>query len=352
MADPQQIDSQNVQLPVSGANPAAMATLMPGAMSPVQPTTPDQNAQLIQSILQQSQVGQQAFQQQLQRAQGVGNMATGALQQNLAAHPVQQMPMAGLSQEPWMKMQPVTGQGAGGDIKNAVEDVGRGILQGFASGTGVGRNIQSGIYGPKLAQYKEGQEQRAAAITGLQGQQKTEEEPIASAASLAYRPYMAAASEQRATAEIQRAGSYAQYVTQTGDYHTALLGMDEQHLTLDQKALEVKSMLGEQGIQVQQERNNILLSLGNQKMTVDQAQFNAAVQNNDQGFFDQLMIGLGLRQPAQVTPGQTQPQQYQPATPPAKHQAAAQPTRPANVPSNYVFKTGSKGQGWYKPGTN
>lgn len=331
MADDQNV--QNVQLPVSGANPAAMAPLMPGAVSPVQPASPDQNAQLIQSILAQSQMGQQAFQQQLQRAQGVGNIAQGALQQNLAAHPVQQMPLAGLSQEPWMKMQPVIGQGAGGDLTNAVEDVGRGILQGFASGTGIGRNIQAGIYGPRLAKYEEGQKQRAAAITGLQEQQKSEEEPIASAASLAYRPYMAAASEQRATAEIERAGSYADYVKQTGDYHTAMVAMDEQHLTLDQKALQVKTMLGEQGIQVQEQRNNILLSLGNQKLTVDQAQFNAAVQNNDQGFFDQLMIRLGLRQPAQVTPGQTQPQQYQPATSPAKHQASAAPTRPKNVPA-------------------
>lgn len=317
-------DDQNVQLPATGANPAAIAGLMPGAVSPVQPQ-PDQNAALIQSILAQSAMGQQAFQQQLQRAQGVGNIAQGALQQNLQAYPVQQVPPHyGLSQEPWMKMQPVMGQGAGGDIRNAIADMGRGVLEGFAA-TRPGQDIQSSIYGPRIAQYGEQQKQRAAAISGLQEQQKAEEEPIASAASLAYRPYMAAASEQRSQADLQRAGSYADYVRQTGDYHTALLDMDEQHLTLEQKALEVKSMLGEQGIQVQQQRNGILFSLGNQKMTVDQAQFNAAVQNNDQGFFDQLMIGLGLRQPGQVVPGSTQPAAYAPPTPRTSAKSSALP---------------------------
>lgn len=317
-------DDQNVQLPATGANPAAIAGLMPGAVSPVQPQ-PDQNAALIQSILAQSAMGQQAFQQQLQRAQGIGNIAQGALQQNLQAYPVQQVPPHyGLSQEPWMKMQPVMGQGAGGDIRNAIADMGRGVLEGFAA-TRPGQDIQSSIYGPRIAQYGEQQKQRAAAISGLQEQQKAEEEPIASAASLAYRPYMAAAGEQRAQADLQRAGSYAQYVAQTGDYRNALIDMKQQGLGIEEQANQIRMALGQMGINVQEERNKILMSLGSQKLTVDQAQFNAAVQNNDQGFFDQLMIGLGLRQPGQVVPGSTQPAAYTPPTPRTPTKSSALP---------------------------
>lgn len=95
------------------------------------------------------------------------------------------IPKVGLTDEPWMKMQPVTGQGFGGGVKNLLGDIAKGLLLGVAS-TGPGRSIQGAIYQPGARRYEAAKGELANQIADIQKQQQLEEAPVGPMGELAY----------------------------------------------------------------------------------------------------------------------------------------------------------------------
>lgn len=216
------------QFPVLPPTNPVMPNLVPP--SPAQPTyTGDQNDLLTSQLISASQLGQSTFADQLARMHQLAS-TVAELQQQKAAMP---QPKRSLADEPWMKMQPITGQGFGHDVANLGKDVGRGLLLGLSS-TSPGQSIQDTAYGPGVSRYNVGQRNLAERIAELQGQQKTEEEVMPSAAGLQYHPFTAAGSMMRGQAELKKAESYGQSVA--NHLTVALKG-------LDLKAIEVGSQV-------------------------------------------------------------------------------------------------------------
>jgi hypothetical protein len=167
--------------------PAAVSQLL--AASPAmltQPSTPpDFDAALQRSILEGSQQGQQILAEQIARSKSLGQQET-ALSGERAGMP---LPKTSVLQEPWMKMQPVTGQGFGRDAKNLALDVLRGALSGVAS-TGPGRSVQAGIYGPGERRFATRQDQLANQIADVQKQREEADRLAGTGAQMVYRPLM------------------------------------------------------------------------------------------------------------------------------------------------------------------
>lgn len=269
--------------------------VMPNIPSPP-PAQPsyggDQNDLLTAQLLSASRMGQSTFADELARMHALAAQVQ-ELQQQKAAIP---QPKRGLQDEPWMKMQPITGQGMGADLGNLAKDVGRGILMGLGS-TAQGRNLQTSAYAPGVNRYNTQQTNLAERIKELQGQQKTEEEVLPSAAGLQYHPYMAQASMMRAGADVSRAESYKKYTEAMANFKQQMMQLDWSKLSETQRHNKQDEMLRAQGVDVQRERNSVILSLGGQRIEVDKDKFDAAVVNKNQGLIDQLLIGVGLREP-------------------------------------------------------
>ena len=206
------------QIPVLPPTNPVMPNLVGPA--PAQPTYGgDQNDLLTSQLISASRLGQSTFADELARMHALASQVAD-LQQQKAAMP---QPKRGLQDEAWMKMQPVTRQGVGGDLGNLGKDVGRAILMGLGS-TRQGENLQASAYGPGVARYGTQQKNLAERIAELQGQQKTEAETLPSAAGLQYHPFTAAGSMMRGQAELERAKSYGQSVQ--NHLNIALQGLD------------------------------------------------------------------------------------------------------------------------------
>jgi hypothetical protein len=168
--DPSQVMTGNFGMPQQPQQPQGQ---MPGG---------DLDSQIKQQILQQGQAGMQGYQQTQQQMGDLGQRAQ-ALQQQLGSMP---LPKTSVTDEPWMKMQPVRGQGVGGDLKNLLADIGRGMLAGVAS-TGPGQSIQQGLYGGGERRYQTQSGALAQQIQDIQGQQKTLGESLGPTTNLATR---------------------------------------------------------------------------------------------------------------------------------------------------------------------
>lgn len=129
-----------------------------------------------------------------------------------------QIPRQGLAQEPWMKMQPVTGQGFGGDVKGVLGDVGKALLLGL-SATGPGRAVQGAIYGPAQRTYKLGQEQKAQRLEAMKTQAgaygqagESASRAIGGLAEADYRNRMATSKEEQIRINQQKADQAGQEI--------------------------------------------------------------------------------------------------------------------------------------------
>src|SRR5262245_13680109 len=109
--------------PVSITNDPTVASILAG-VTPVMPTGPNS----------QTDPYQVASEQMVRQRALADKLAPLLTKQDAMSRPQsttnpEGIPKAGLSDEPWMKMQPVTGQGFGGDAKNLLTDLGRGLLR-------------------------------------------------------------------------------------------------------------------------------------------------------------------------------------------------------------------------------
>jgi hypothetical protein len=182
-----------------GQPPAAPSSVLPQPGGPVQQPG-SQTDPMMAQLLQSTQQGQQAFGEQLQRTRSLAD-TIGQLQQQQ-----NQMPVPKTGYQP--KFQPMTGQGAGHDIGNAVGNIGKALLLGL-SATGPGQDVSSAIYGPGIRQYQAKSGQLAQRIQQLQGQEKIEEEPLGAAAQMGYKPYGAIGSAERGQAALTNASTNA-----------------------------------------------------------------------------------------------------------------------------------------------
>ena len=242
---------------------------MPGQPTPVQAPVQDNSDPLQNELLAASQQGRQYVAEQIARARSAGDQAAGYEQQLSQLRP------------PQMGFQPHFGGGILHDIGQALLAVG--------AATKPGEAIQGQIYGPQIRQYGEQRKQLADQITSARERQKAEEEPIGAAAGMSYHPYQAIMQGKRIGVEQERVDNTKAFHDQLMTLDTAKLGESERHNRVDE-------LLRGQGVQVQRERNQVLLSLGGQRISVDQAKFDAAVNNKNQGFFDQIFSALGLKQ--------------------------------------------------------
>lgn len=233
---------------------------------------------------------------------------------------------------PTPKMGPQIEHGAG-----FLHNLGQALLI-AANVTRPGQAVNEAIYGPGIRQYGAKQTALANQLKGLQEQEQIPAEELRSMQGLAtagglaaYRGGQLDVRNRQADIQQQRADTYAQYVQQKGDWQAYMKGLNDQKLSLQQKALAIRQRLGELGIQVQEDRNGVMLSLGDQRVQLGADEFNAKVQNNDAGWFDQAMIGLGLKKPAQTTQGQTAPYS-QPGTSPAAPPSGGPPKKGKTAP--------------------
>lgn len=283
--------------------------------------------ELQRQMVQASRMGQQEFGTQLGRARTIGDTSVPIIKQT------GDMPI------PQMGFHP---DFSGGPL----HDIGQALLAVLAA-TGPGQAVQDVVYGPGIRKYQAAQTQKAAEIQRLQEQQKTEQEPLTPAAGMVYHPYMATASLARAGADVSRAQSYAEQVKSTADFRTFLKGFEPQKLNETQRHNRVEEQLTGMGIEVQRERNNVIFSLGNQRITVDASKFDAAVNNKTQGFFDQIFTGLGLKQ-FRGTGAETETLNITSPTAKTAGQAAKQAVSPAKTPpkaTKGVVKWGRDAQG-------
>lgn len=323
MPDDQFDQSQMPMIP-AGAN--ILGAMMPSPLPPSSPVQGDSmlDPELQQQMVQASRMGQQEFGTQLGRSRAIGDVSTPLIQQT------GEMPI------PKMGFQPDFGGGV-------LHDIGQALLAVMAA-TGPGQAVQDVIYGPNIRRYQTAQSQKAAEIQRLQEQQKTEQEPLAPSAGMVYHPYMASASMARAGADVSRAASYGKQVQSAADFRDFLKGFEPQKLNETQRHNRVEEQLTGMGIQVQRERNSVILSLGDKRINVDASKFDAAVNNKTQGFFDQIFTGLGLKQ-FRGTGAETETLDITSPTAKQAGQTAKQAVTPKAQPKKGVVKWGRDAQG-------
>jgi hypothetical protein len=332
MADPQ-IDPSQVMTgnfgPPNPAPPTPQQAVMPGQ---------DLASQLQQQALQQGQMGSQAFQQGQQNIQDLGQRAQ-ALQQQLGSL---QRPKTSVTDEPWMKMQPVTHQGVGADLKNLLADIGRGALAGVAS-TGPGRSIQQGLYGGGERAYKTQSENLASQIADIQTQQKTATEGLNAASNMAYRPGMTLAREQQAQAAVMNANTKATY--------------DAANVELRQKAQVLQKQIADGKLTQEQARTQMMGEIAKNRdktlqgiagMYSDQRDRDAqvgAVENEYKQLMEhplESLLGLGPTAPSQTATPAAGPK-VTGSAPPKKAATGIQEGATATGPNNHKIKfTGGK----------
>jgi hypothetical protein len=300
-------------------SPFPMPGISPGNTLPGQAPVVGQSTSPFdfQSIIQQV-----ASMPQYQQAMGqLGNVygqesQLAQQQSDLAAHPPQTR---------WHpNYEPITGVGS------ALKDVGRGILQAL-SFTGPGQRVQNAIYGPGVQDWERKREMLASQLQTLRSQQEVPQEELRGLTGLAQGAGLSMWHGAQNAINQQNANTRATAVLNRGDFQRGLLSLDTAKLSEQERHNQVDELIRGQGVEVQRERNNVILSLGDQKISVDQAKFDAAVNNKQQGFFDQLFTSLGLKE-YQGVGGSTAPvSTTAPAFSPSKTPAKAAPKAGGSV---------------------
>ena len=223
MADDNQLNQLPLQPPGQGMFPP---------MNPVGPSMPSDD-DLQRQLLQSSQVGTQAFQSQLARANQQGDQTAPLEQQQaqLAQH---------------LGFHPDFSGGIG-------HKIGEGMLS-FLAATKPGQAVQDVVYSKPRQQYADVINQ----IRERQRGQQLEQEPLPSAAGLVYHPYMASASLTRANADQQRAQAYAQNVQ--NELMTRMRGLDIRALEVGSQVElnKAKTILEQAMPAILQQRNQLM----------------------------------------------------------------------------------------------
>src|SRR6267142_2626011 len=331
--DPQRVAALQSLFP---QNPQANAGAPPiaGAAPAQPPANPD--ADLRQTIQLQSQVGLGAFGEREKASMGIGDQIQQEQAQRSQIGPRAFSPNI------------VHGQGAGGFLHH----LGQALLT-VGAATRPGQAIQDVAYSRPREEYAE----RSKRIEELQAEQKGIQEPMSSAAQLAYKPYQAEASERKAGAAETTAKARADAVIM--QHQTALdriAGMKDITAKRNAITLEVQKMRND----IQREttsmkditQEDVARILAGSAQTLQNTKF--AEDPDAWGMFKRA-IGIT---PAQA-PGGAQPVAGQTPLPSRTSKLAAKaaatgaaPARPSGVPSDYVYQEkGPKGKGWYRPGS-
>lgn len=340
-------------LPNNGPDPAAMAQMMSltgGQGSPLPATSPVQGGDagggdpLQSSLVQSSDTGRQAFNTQLQRSQAQGDKAGPLIQQQGEAS-------KDLSFSPSFKH----GGGAGSFFHNLGQ-----VLMTIGASTGPGRAIEDTVYAKRRGEYAG----RAQEISDIQKQQQEEEQPLASAAGMVYHPIMAGASVERAHAATQNADTNAQRALDRHSEALTRLGQNFTKLDQGQQKLQLDTWYKGAYLDAFKARTDAgeevgMAKVGALKDVATSIQSNKMI--NESPIKSMLMDMMGIMPDIQVPqggssvttkPGQPNPQPKNKSGAAAAKSDPGAPARPGNVPANYVFRNGSKGKGWYKPGVN
>lgn len=258
-------------------NPQAGLGMPPTGASPSVPPDPT----LDRSLLEASEQGRQLVAEQIARARSQADTMQQLREQQAA------LPLPATGYRP--HFQPPDSVG------HLLGDVGKGLLLGLTA-TRPGRAVESSIYGPGQREYAMRSGSLARQIEEVQEQQKTEQQPVAAAAGMVYHPYMAGARMLGAEASMKRADTAAQAVANTKEFRDALLQLDTARLSESERHNRQDEALRGMGVEVQRERNSVMLSLGDKRITIDAGKFDAGVNNRSQGFLDQIGQALGLKE--------------------------------------------------------
>lgn len=272
-----------------------------GVLPPTNPVQapPDVDTQLKQQALQQSQMGTQAFGGQLQQNQAMAQKLAELQQANAGM----QVPRQGLAQEPWMKMQPMTGQGFGHDVGNVLGDVGKALLLGL-SATGPGRAISQAHYGPAQQTYEREYGARAKQIEEIQAQQKAGTEALGAESQMAYRPGMTVARETQAQASIMNAQT-----RQTAEQHKLQLQTEGNRIReelgkgkLTQEQARTQ-MMGVIARETNATRTGVANIMGNTRESVEQQQAAEQEMKTESDHWLQQFLGVAPAKPVQTAAG-------------------------------------------------
>lgn len=303
---PNQIDPRLLAI-LSAGTPDQSATPMAPQQSPLPATSPVQGGNNLASMVQQ-------VSQMPEYAQASGKLSSLGQQEADVKNQ-----MASMSQPQ---------RGFSPDFTGSV---GHKILQGLMTvlaSSGPGRAVQNTIYGPGVRSYESKQKNLASQLAALKDQEDIPTEQLRSltgltqAGSLAnYRQGQLGLGQEKVDVSKQRAQDLK-------DFHSDLIDIYSQKLSFQDRALAVKSRLEAMGIQVQQQRNQILFELGGKRVALDAGKFNAEINNKSQGFLDQIFQGLGMKDFMGVSvPGvETGVQPVQPGTNPLQSKPQASPT--------------------------
>jgi hypothetical protein len=185
-----------------------------GGMGGPFPQQAGQQDPMMQQLMQGSQMGQQAFTEQLQRTRALAD-TVGQLQKQQAALQVPQM-------GPQIDPQKSTLHNIGQILLMALSPVGAGAA----------------VYGPGKQAYAAKSGALAEQIKELQGQEQVEEQPMSAAAGLQYHPFQAAGAMMRGQAAETTAGANVM--------NAQTKALAEQHkLTLQTEANRIKQELGQ-----------------------------------------------------------------------------------------------------------
>lgn len=168
------------------------------------------------------------------------------------------------------------------------------------SATAPGRAISNAVYGPGVNQYNTQRQSIADQISALQDQAGISHEQLQSGTSLAGTAgnvlYKGAGLEEKAqhdrATEAAATAKTAAYV----NWHNTMGGIMQSGLNIRDKANQIRQQLGLMNVNVQQDRNKVIMSLGNNRITLDADKYNAGIANGDQGIINQIEQGLDIKQ--------------------------------------------------------
>ncbi len=230
--------TDQMQEPMTYGDPQLGGMLPP--TNPVAPPPPPQGNVLDPSQVQAQagQVGIQGFQGAQEDLQAKAQQLQQAMAERASMAQPENQPKRGLTDESWMKMAPVRGQGFAHDTGNVLGDIGKALLLGLANGTGVGRGIQQGAYAPGIKRYETQTAEKASQIEDIQKQMSGDVGAEQAATGLGSKYMTAGAAQQRAGAAVMNAQT-----KQTAEAHKS---------KIDEQGLALKKQLGEGKITVDQ----------------------------------------------------------------------------------------------------
>lgn len=288
--------------------PTDAGSINPGpgtVLAPASPFPSDTDEAMKQALLKSTQYGQQATEEQIQRARTAGDL-TMPLIKKLSEIPV---PPRGKQWHvgTWTDPQGIVHH------PNFLQNLGN-ILGMVGTATRPGQAMEAAYYGPGIRKYEAETGALAKQIQDIQEQQRVEQQPIPATAGLVYHPMMAQARMTQAEASQSRADSYKKYVDNIIPIRQGLMQIAAGNLTERQRHDRVAEWLQKNYIDVERDKNGIIRAIGMGGLKLRADEFNAAVANKNQGVIDQILGDIGWKSFMGV-PSPTGETQAQPLAP-------------------------------------